>query len=88
MSHDPHDAIVKMANDIGHFYRGEPLREDAIAGIANHIRRYWAKRMRDKLVEQAQKPRSGLDELALAAAQRLAAPAPAPPPAKEADSGG
>jgi formate dehydrogenase subunit delta len=69
-----HDQIVKMANDIGHFYGAEPVREDAIAGIANHIRRYWAKRMRDKLVEHARQRDSGLDELPLAAAQRLAAP--------------
>jgi len=82
------DNLIKMANDIGHFYRAEPVREDAIAGIANHIRRYWAKRMREKLIGHAQKPGSGLDELALAAAQRLAAPAPPPAPAKEKDSGG
>jgi len=78
-----HDQIVKMANDIGHFYGAEAVREDAIAGIANHIRRYWAKRMRDKLVEHARHSDSGLDELALAAALRLAAPAPPATAAKE-----
>jgi formate dehydrogenase subunit delta len=78
-----HDQIVKMANDIGHFYGAEPLREDAIKGIANHIRRYWAKRMRDKLIERAQQPDSGLEELALAAARSLAAPPPPPAPAKD-----
>jgi formate dehydrogenase subunit delta len=75
-----HDQIVKMANDIGHFFRGEPLREEAITGIANHIRRYWAKRMRDKLIEHAKRPDSGLDELTLAAAKRLGAPPPPPEP--------
>jgi formate dehydrogenase subunit delta len=76
------DNIIKMANDIGHFYAAEPLREDAIAGIANHISRYWAKRMREKLVEQAQHQDCGLEELPLAAARRLAAPAVAPAAAK------
>jgi formate dehydrogenase subunit delta len=82
------DQTVRMANDICHFYRAEPVREDAIAGIANHIRRYWAKRMREKLISHALQPDSGLEELALAAAQRLATPAPPPAPAKETDSGG
>jgi formate dehydrogenase subunit delta len=38
-----------MANDIGNFFRAEPQREDAIAGIANHIAKFWTKRMRAKL---------------------------------------
>ena len=78
-----HDQIIKMANEIGHFYGAEEVREDAVAGIANHIRRYWAKRMRDKLVEHARHSDSGLDELPLAAALRLAAPAPPATAAKE-----
>jgi formate dehydrogenase subunit delta len=83
-----HDQIVKMANDIGHFYGGEPVREDAIAGIANHIKRYWAKRMRDKLVEHARESDSGLDELPLAAAKRLAMPAAVPAAATGKINGG
>ena len=82
------DNIIKMANDIGHFYAAEPAREDAIAGIANHISRYWAKRMRDKLVEQAQHQDCGLEELPLAAARRLAGPAPAAAPAAVEVNGG
>ncbi|HXC09895.1 MAG TPA: formate dehydrogenase subunit delta [Steroidobacteraceae bacterium] len=38
-----------MANDIGNFFRAEPEREDAVAGIANHIDKFWTKRMREKL---------------------------------------
>ena len=82
------DNIIKMANDIGHFYAAEPAREDAIAGIVNHISRYWAKRMRDKLVEQAQQQDCGLEELPLAAARRLAEPAPAAAPAAVKVNGG
>jgi formate dehydrogenase subunit delta len=36
-----------MANDIGNFFRAE--REDAIAGIANHVSKFWTKRMREKI---------------------------------------
>jgi formate dehydrogenase subunit delta len=67
--------LVKMANDIGNFFRAEPQREDAIAGIANHIAKFWTRRMREKLT--AHLLRSGdtvLDELPREALRRLAAP--------------
>jgi len=63
--------LVKMANDIGRFFRAEPVREDAIAGIANHIDKFWTKRMRQKLAAHGE---SGLDELPREALRRLAAP--------------
>jgi formate dehydrogenase subunit delta len=64
--------LVKMANDIGHFFRAEPLREDAIAGIANHIAKFWTRRMRDKLTAHLQQGGdAGLDELPREALRRL-----------------
>jgi len=63
--------LVKMANDIGRFFRAEPVREDAIAGITNHIAKFWTKRMRQKLAAHGE---SGLDELPREALRRLAAP--------------
>ncbi len=39
--HDPSKQLVKMANDIGNFFRSEPDREEAIAGIAKHISSFW-----------------------------------------------
>jgi len=77
------EQLVKMANDIGHFFRAEPQREDAIAGIANHIDKFWTKRMRDKLrVHIDQGGDSGLEDLAREAVNRLfaKAAAAAPPP--------
>jgi formate dehydrogenase subunit delta len=57
-----------MANDIGHFFRSEPNREEAIAGIANHIAKFWTKRMREKLAaHQAEHGDQGLEELPRAA---------------------
>ncbi len=66
--------LVQMANDIGNFFRSEPDRKDAIAGIANHIAKFWTPRMREKLNAhlKAHGP-DGLDELPLAALQHLAA---------------
>jgi formate dehydrogenase subunit delta len=65
--------LVQMANDIGNFFRSEPKREDAIAGIANHIDKFWTRRMREKLtVHLADHGTEGLDELPREALLRLA----------------
>ena len=73
-AHDTTEHLVKMANDIGQFFGAEPEREDAIAGIANHIAKFWTKRMRDKLSAEVQRGGdAGLDELPLEALRRLAA---------------
>jgi formate dehydrogenase subunit delta len=70
VEHGSAEQLVRMANDIGNFFRAEPAREDAIAGIANHIDKFWTKRMRQKLAAHGE---GGLDELPLAALRRLAA---------------
>jgi len=80
--HGGSDNLVKMANDIGAFFRAEPVREEAIAGIANHISKFWTKRMREKL--DAHLKRAGdadLEELPREALRRLAAARTAPAPA-------
>jgi formate dehydrogenase subunit delta len=67
--------LVKMANDIGHFFGAEPEREDAVAGIANHIAKFWTKRMREKLsAHVALNGEAGVDELPREALRRLAGP--------------
>jgi formate dehydrogenase subunit delta len=73
--------LVKMANDIGNFFRAEPVRDDAITGIANHIDKFWTKRMREKINAHIKKAGdSGLDELPREAIRRLNfSQAPAPP---------
>ena len=65
------EQLIQMANDIGNFFRAEPDREDAIAGIVGHISKYWTRRMRDKLISQIQQGAGGLDELPRAALERL-----------------
>ena len=67
--------LVKMANDIGNFFRAEPAREDAIAGITNHMDKYWTKRMRDKLAAHLETGDHALDELPREAFRRLMTPA-------------
>ncbi|MGO9933180.1 MAG: formate dehydrogenase subunit delta [Steroidobacteraceae bacterium] len=73
-AHGSAEHLVKMANDIGDFFRAEPVREDAIAGIANHISRFWTKRMREKLAAHLNSGGGDLDELPREAFRRLNPP--------------
>jgi formate dehydrogenase subunit delta len=38
--------LIEMANRIGEFFESMPDRDEALAGIAEHIRRFWEPRMR------------------------------------------
>jgi formate dehydrogenase subunit delta len=79
-AHDSAEQLVRMANDIGNFFRAEPDREDAIAGIAKHIGSFWTKSMRRKIAAHGD---AGLDELPREALRRLASqstPTSAAPP--------
>ena len=66
--------LAQMANDIGNFFKGQASREDAIAGIANHIAKFWTRRMRDKLNAHLEHDGdAGLEDLPREALRRLAA---------------
>jgi formate dehydrogenase subunit delta len=41
--------LVKMANDIGAFFEADPDPARAVAGVADHLRRFWDPRMRRAL---------------------------------------
>ena len=44
------DNLVTMANRIGQFFAAMPEREAALAGVAEHIRKFWDPRMRRQLI--------------------------------------
>jgi formate dehydrogenase subunit delta len=46
---DLHNLIV-MANRIGDFFAAQPDRDEAMAGIADHIRKFWVPRMRSEIL--------------------------------------
>ena len=69
-SQETGEHLVAMANDIGNYFRIQG-RDAAIAGIANHIQRYWTPRMRQKLNAYLAQGHGGLDELPRAAVERL-----------------
>jgi formate dehydrogenase subunit delta len=41
--------LVGMANRIGEFFQAMPDHAEALEGIASHIRKFWAPRMRTEL---------------------------------------
>jgi formate dehydrogenase subunit delta len=42
--------LVKMANQIGDFYESYPDQIEAAKEIANHLKKFWAPRMRTQLL--------------------------------------
>jgi len=46
--------LIKMANDIGRFFAAPaapgPARDQALFGIADHIKRFWDPRMRSAIL--------------------------------------
>jgi formate dehydrogenase subunit delta len=69
------EQLVQMANDIGAFFESEPQHESAVAGIANHIQRFWDPRMRRQIVAYVQAGGEGLDSPVREAIERLRSPA-------------
>ncbi|GAB4118189.1 MAG: formate dehydrogenase subunit delta [Sideroxydans sp.] len=43
--------LIGMANRIGDFFAAMPEREEALLGIANHLRNFWEPRMRRQLLD-------------------------------------
>lgn len=66
------EKLVYMANQIGAFFRsqGEAV---AVAGIADHLAKFWDPRMRDAISKHADSGGEGLHPLVLKAVERLKA---------------
>jgi formate dehydrogenase subunit delta len=81
MSLDEHrastrDKIIRMANQIATFFHSKP-REEGIAGVAEHINKFWEPRMRRHLFEIIDAGGEGLDELVITASATIRRPAEA-----------
>lgn len=64
------DKLVYMANQIGKFFAHQGEAK-AIAGIADHIAKFWDPRMRKAILAHIDAGGAGLDPLALKAVQQL-----------------
>jgi formate dehydrogenase subunit delta len=60
MSHNTDDRLVYMANQIGMFFQSQG-RDQAVAGVADHIRKFWDPRMRKAIFAHLDAGGDGLD---------------------------
>ena len=62
--------LVHMANRIGEFFQAMPDQQEAMQGVATHIRKFWDPRMRRQLLAHVEQQKGeGLSELVLQALQ-------------------
>ena len=62
--------LVHLANRIGDFFQAMPDRQEALEGVATHIRKFWDPRMRRELLAHLdQRAGEGLSELVLSSLQ-------------------
>lgn len=54
--------LIDMANRIGEFFDSMPERAEALAGIADHIKRFWEPRMRRALLATLDAPEGASGE--------------------------
>lgn len=66
------DRLVHMANQIADFFSSYP-QEQAVAGVADHLHKFWDPRMRKQIIEYVGTDGAGLRDIALAAIKKLAA---------------
>ena len=62
------DNLIRMVNRIGAFFAAMPDRDEAMRDLAQHVRRFWAPRMRQQLFEHLDTTQGeGVDALVIAA---------------------
>lgn len=73
MSHDGHEKLIYMANQIARFMESKP-HDEGVAGLAAHINDFWEPRMRRHLFEVIDAGGAGLRPLVLDAAAKIRRP--------------
>jgi formate dehydrogenase subunit delta len=62
--------MVHMANQIALFFSSYP-HEQAVAGVADHLAKFWERRMKDQIAAYVAEGGEGLHELVPEAVKRL-----------------
>jgi formate dehydrogenase subunit delta len=58
--------LIKMANRIGDFFESYPEQMEALAEISNHLRKFWAPSMRERLMSHVDTTNGeGLNDIVL-----------------------
>jgi formate dehydrogenase subunit delta len=60
MSHESHDRLIYMANQIGKCFQSQ-CHDKAVPGIAEHIKKFWDPRMRRAIFAHLDTGGVGLD---------------------------
>mgnify|MGYP000172404988 CR=1 FL=1 len=63
--------LVRMANQIAGFFAAYP-RDEAVAGVADHLKKFWDPAMRRDLIELAAANPAALHDLVAGAIPELA----------------
>ena len=63
--------LIKMANNIGSFFRSEPDRDLAIQGVEQHIKNFWEPRMRKQITEYINNGGNELMDIVAEAVKKL-----------------
>jgi formate dehydrogenase subunit delta len=64
------DKLVRMANQIGDYFKAMP-EDEAVAGAADHLRLYWTPKMVGEIIAHAEAGHSGLNPTAAHAVAEL-----------------
>jgi formate dehydrogenase subunit delta len=64
------DKLIYMANQIAKFFESQG-QEKAVAGTADHLKKFWDPRMRTQIVAHVKAGGSGLDPVARQAIEQL-----------------
>jgi formate dehydrogenase subunit delta len=64
------ELMIHNANQIALYFASFP-REEAIAGVTDHIQKFWERRMRQQIRDYTAGGGAGLHELVLEAVKRL-----------------
>ena len=63
--------MIHMANQIALFFASYPT-EEAVAGTADHLKKFWEPRMLRQITQYVAQGGSGLHEIAIKAVKKLA----------------
>lgn len=70
MSSEKIEKLVRMANQIGDYFKAMPESE-AVNGAADHLRLYWTPKMIGEIIAYADAGHSGLNAIAARAVAEL-----------------
>lgn len=77
---DTRQKLVRMANQIAIFFTSK-AHDEGVAGVAEHINKFWELRMRRQFFEIVDAGGAGLHPLVMEAAGKIRRPAPLEPSA-------